>query len=201
MRKHVMLWWSLGFAPLAPAAPAAIDDPAALSVQSLDISLLNSMRAGSGLGSGERYEKLQPVIERVFDLPLMTRLSIGPAWVNFSAEQQQAAIAAFTRLTIAGYAHNFREYNGQEFNIKGPVASRGTDKIVQVELISAHDSPVGLTYRLRELNGVWKIIDVSYGEVSQLTLQRSDFSSAVTAGGAPVLLAHMKQLSDDLMKP
>ena len=61
----------------------------------------------------DRYRKLEPVIEQVFDLPLMTRLAVGPAWRNFSAEQQHAAIAAFTRLTIANYVHNFRDFRAK----------------------------------------------------------------------------------------
>jgi hypothetical protein len=69
--KYIVLLWALGFAPLANSASAAISDPAAIQVQRLDTSLLESMRAGASLGITDRYRKLQPVIEQVFDLPLM----------------------------------------------------------------------------------------------------------------------------------
>ena len=40
-------------------------------------------------------------------------------------------------------------------------------------------------YRMRELGGSWKIIDVYYGAISQLTTRRSDFAAtSLNAGGA-----------------
>jgi phospholipid transport system substrate-binding protein len=198
--KFGLLLCALGFAPLANSAYAAINDPAAIQVQRLDTSLLESMRAGSGLPITDRYRKLEPVIEQVFDLPLMTRLAIGPGWTNFSAEQQQAAIAAFTRLTIASYAHNFHEFAGEKFEIDDNILNRGSDKIVQTKIISSHDAPASLVYRMRESGGLWKIIDVYYDGVSELTMRRSDFTAAIAAGGAAVLITHLNKLSDDLMK-
>ena len=199
--KYIVLLWVLGFAPLANSAYAAPSDPAAIQVQRLHTSLLDSMRAGSNSTITDRYRKLEPVIEQVFDLPLMTRLAIGPGWTNFSREQQQAAVAAFTRLTIASYAHNFHKFSGEKFELDDNVLKRGEDTIVQAKIISPHDDPTSLVYRMRESGGLWKIVDVSYDGVSELTLRRSDFTAAIAAGGAPVLIDHLNKLSDVQMKP
>ena len=198
--KYVVLLWALVFAPLANSAYAAISDPAAIQVQRLHTSLLDSMRTGSSLAITDRYRKLEPVIEGVFDLPLMTRLAIGPGWTNFSGEQQQAAIAAFTRLTIASYVHNFHKFSGEQFELDDNVLSRGTDKIVQSKIISPHDEPTSLVYRMRESGGLWKIIDVSSDGISELSLRRSDFAAAIGSGGAPVLIAYLNKISDGLIK-
>jgi phospholipid transport system substrate-binding protein len=199
--KFGLLLWAFGFAPLASSAYAATNDPAAIQVQRLHTSLLESMRAGSSLSITDRYRKLEPVIEQVFDLPVMTRIAIGPGWTNFSAEQQQAAIAAFTRLTIASYVHNFHTFAGEKFELDDNILTRGVDRIVQTKIISSHDEPTSLVYRMRESGGLWKIIDVSYDGASELTMRRSDFTAAIAAGGAPVLIAHLNKLSDVLMKP
>jgi phospholipid transport system substrate-binding protein len=169
-------------------------------VQTLVTSLLKSMRAGSTASMTERYQNLEPVIEQVFDLPLMTRLAIGPDWANFSPQQQKASIAAFTRLTIASYAYNFREFDGEKFEIDDNVLSRGEEKVVRTRLISPHDTPATLMYRMRELSGIWRIVDVYYDGVSELALRRSDFAAAVASGGAPALIAHLNKVSDGLMK-
>jgi phospholipid transport system substrate-binding protein len=198
--KYLVLLWALGFAPLANSTNAEISDPAAIQVQRLHTSLLDSMRAGSSLAITDRYRKLEPVIEQVFDLPLMTRLAIGPGWTNFSGEQQQAAVAAFTRLTIASYVHNFHKFSGERFELDDNVLNRGADKIVQTKIIPAHDEPTSLVYRMRESGGLWKIIDVSYDGVSELTMRRTDFTAAIAAGGAPVLIDHLNKLSDVQMK-
>jgi phospholipid transport system substrate-binding protein len=197
--KFVMLLCAVLFMPVADPAYADVSDPAASQVQTLTASLLKSMQAGSAISMAERYRNLEPVIKQVFGLPLMTRLSVGPEWANFSPEQQNALIAAFSRFTIANYAHNFRDFSGQRFEIDD-VVSRGEDKVVRTRIIPAHDTPVKLLYRMRELDGVWKVIDVYSDGVSELALRRDDFAAAIAAGGAPVLIAHLNKVSNDLMK-
>jgi phospholipid transport system substrate-binding protein len=195
-----MLLCAVPFMPVTDSAYAAVSDPAAVQVQTLTASLLKSMRAGATESMAERYRDLEPVIEQVFALPLVTRLAVGSDWANFSPDQQKALIAAFTRFTVANYAHNFRDFSGQKFEIDDNVVSRGTDKIVRARVIPAHDTPVSLLYRMHEVDGSWKIIDVYSDGVSALALRRSDFAAALAAGGAPVLLAYLNKASDGLMK-
>jgi phospholipid transport system substrate-binding protein len=185
--------------PAADPAYAVVSDPAASQVQTLTASLLQSMHAGPTEPMTERYRRLEPVIYQVIGLRIMTRLAVGPDWTNFSPEQQNALIAAFSRFTVATYAHNFRDFSGQKFEIDD-VVSRGEDKIVRTRIIPAHDTPVNLLYRMREVDGAWKVIDVYSDGVSELTLRRDDFVAAIAAGGAPALIAHLHKVSDDLMK-
>ena len=185
---------------LLVGAAYALLDPAATQIESLDNALLASMKAGPTLTKAERYRQLAPVIERAFDLPVMTAFAVGFAWANFSSEEQQALIAAFTRLTIASYAHNFTSFDGERFEIQSDVAVRGVDKVVQTRLISPHSAPVNLMYRMRESAGSWKIIDVYYGAISQLTTRRADFAAPIASGGASGLIAHLNSLSDDLLR-
>jgi phospholipid transport system substrate-binding protein len=184
----------------AGAGRAAVD-PAVAQVQGLDEALLASMKAGAGASQMARYGKLAPVVEQVFDLRAMTGFAVGAAWPTFSAQQQEAAIAAFARLTIASYANNFKSFDGEHFEINPEVVTRGADKVVQTQLLSAHAAPVTLNYRMRESAGSWKIIDVYFGAVSQLTIRRSDFAAPVATGGAQGLIDHVNALSDALIKP
>jgi phospholipid transport system substrate-binding protein len=197
-QKGLPILISLALALLAGQAHAA-DDPAAGRVESFDNALLDSMKAGSAESIAERYRKLAPVVERTFNLPVMTQFAVGPAWASFTPAQQQVAIAAFGKLTIASYAHNFNAYGGERFEIDPGVVTRGPDKIVQTHLIRPHDPPVALTYRMRAAGDSWKIIDIYYGAISQLTTRRSDFAASIAAGGAPALIAHLTSLSDKLM--
>jgi phospholipid transport system substrate-binding protein len=198
--RFALLLCALALASGPQSAYATANDPAVAQVQTLTDALLKSMRAGATESMTERYRDLEPVIEQVFALPLMTRLSVGPAWAGFQPEQQKALVAAFSRYTIANYAHNFHSFDGQKFEVDENALSRGDEKIVRSRLIPRDDAPANLLYRILEVNGVWKIVDVYYNGVSQLTLHRVDFAGAIGAGGAPVLLAHLNHLSDDLMR-
>jgi phospholipid transport system substrate-binding protein len=177
----------------------AAGDPGAAKIEGFDAALLDAMKAGPAAGTAERYRRLAPVVERTFNLPVMTQFAVGPAWSGFTPAQQQEAIAAFTKLTVASYAHNFNGYSGETFAVDPNVVTRGPDKIVTTHLIRPHDAPVALTYRMRAAGDSWKVIDIYYGAISQLTTRRSDFAASIAAGGAPALIAHLTALSDKLM--
>jgi len=198
--KLVILLAAVFCVPLADSALAAASDPAVTPVQTLTDALLKSMRAGTTISMTERYKQLEPVIDQVFAMPLVTRLAVGPEWAKFPPDQQKALIAAYTRFTVANYAHNFHDFDGQKFEIDDNVLSRGDDKVVRTRVIPAHDVPVSLLYRMHEVDGTWKVIDVISDGVSQLALRRSDFAVAIAAGGAPALIAHLNKSSDALLK-
>jgi phospholipid transport system substrate-binding protein len=85
-KKFVMLVCLPFLMLVADRADAAVSDPAASQVQTLTESLLQSMQAGPGERMTERYRRLEPVINQVIGLPLMTRLAVGPEWTNFSPD-------------------------------------------------------------------------------------------------------------------
>jgi phospholipid transport system substrate-binding protein len=180
------------------AAPVAVHaetaDPAVETVRALDGGLLGIMRAGGG--TAVRARQIAPVIDRTFDIPLMTRLSVGPAWNTFSAPDQQALVAAFRAVTVAQYAKNFDGYSGEKFVELPQVETRGTDKLVRTTIDGPGNSPEAINYRLRQSGGQWKIIDVYYrNAISQLATRRSDFGAVVAKGGAPALIQHLDKLA------
>jgi phospholipid transport system substrate-binding protein len=183
-------------APVVRAAPA---DPAVARIETLDRALIETLKDGPALGPKGRYRKLEPVIGAAFDLPQMTRIAVGPAWSTMSAADQDALVKAFTRLTVASYAHNFDKFGGETFTVDPNVQTRGADKVVKSVLTPGSGAPVNLTYRMRLSGGSWKIIDVYYGAISQLTTRRSDFAAPLASGGAKGLVAHLDSLSDKLL--
>lgn len=198
--KWATLLCAVFLLPIADAVSTPPSDPAVAQVKTLTDALLASMRAGAAESTTERYRKLEPVIEQVFALPLVARLAVGPDWTSFSPDQQKGIVAAFTRFTIANYAHNFNSYDGQKIEIDDNVATRGPDKIVRTRIIPTHDTPVSLLYRMHEVDGAWKVVDVFSNGVSELAQRRTDFGAALAGGGPAELIAHLNKSSDLLMK-
>jgi phospholipid transport system substrate-binding protein len=184
---------------LAPARAAAAD-PAAGEIEAFQGELLATMKAGPSLGPEGRFKRLTPVVERAFDLPVMTRFAVGPDWSRMSEADHRALIAAFTRLSAASYAKNFNRWSGEKLTVDPNVVTRGTDKIVRAQIVPASGAPTDLMYRMRQDAGAWKIVDVYYGAISQLTTRRSDFAASLAAGGAPGLEKHLDALVDKLLK-
>jgi phospholipid transport system substrate-binding protein len=188
---------ALGVASLgAPAAMAQAADPAVAPIDALDNGLLSIMKAGKGAGESGRAQRIGPVIDRVFDIPLMTRLSVGPTWNTINPRDQAALVQGFRNLTVAQFAHNFDDYSGEKFVIAPQVETRGTDKLVRTTLVIPGHPSEQLNYRLRENGGQWKVIDVFFrNSISQLASRHADFADTLAKGGAPALIAHLNKLA------
>src|SRR6476469_2798580 len=72
---------------IGPATSQATDDPAVAGVRSFYDALLDAMKHAKALGVSGRYEKLAPVVRDTFDLPAMTRITVGPPWTSIPADQ------------------------------------------------------------------------------------------------------------------
>ena len=182
---------------LARAAPA----PAVATISAFYDTLIEVMKQAKTLGFKGRYEKLEPAMRRAYNLPLMTRLSIGPDWQKLSPEQQSALTAAFSDFSISTYASRFNGYSGERFEVNPEPASTAGGVIVSTKLIESDGNVVELNYLLREGDGGWQIIDVFLkGTVSELATRRSEFSAVLRRDGAGALLQLIQQRTADLKK-
>ena len=113
--------------------PALADD-AATTIGALDSALIDVMKGATKLGYHGRYDKLAPVLEKTFNLPLMARISVGPQWASLTPDQQAKVTEAFTALSIATYAARFDGYDGEQLQIVGtnPIASG--DQLVNTKI-------------------------------------------------------------------
>jgi phospholipid transport system substrate-binding protein len=181
--------------------PAVADtDPAAQAVQSFYDSLVDTMKHGKELGIKGRYEKLKPAVEQAYDIADMTKFVVGPSWSTLSADDQKALEAAWERMTIASYAKNFDDYGGEKFTVDPATTAVGADKRVMSKLVTGNQT-IPFNYRLRQVGGSWKILDVYLnGSISELATRRSDFGATMSSGGAPALIKKINDLSDTLMK-
>lgn len=196
MNRLIRLLVPFGILALGVPAAAQAPDPARAAVQTLDDGLLSIMKNAARLGYSGRVERIAPVVDQVFDLPLMTRLAVGPSWTTMAASDKTALVAAFRRMTIAQYAANFDGWSGQVFTIDPKIEVRGTDKLVKTTLSQRQGASEALAYRLRQNGGQWRIIDIFYrNSISQLATQRADFAGIIASGGAKALIAHLDKLS------
>jgi phospholipid transport system substrate-binding protein len=187
----------MGFAlfVLAVTAAARADSPPVQTARSFYDALLGAMKQGPTLGFGGRRQMLDPEIRRDFNLPLMTRLVVGPPWRSLAGDQQQALVDAFSDFSIANYANQFREFAGERF-VVDPAATPlpSGDTIVRTTLFTSDGKTVQLDYLMRENSGHWQILDVFLtGTISELAARRSEFSSVLRQGGAAALIELLKK--------
>lgn len=176
-----------------PAAPVA-QDGAVRSIDELHAALLDVMKNAKELGYDGRAAKLAPVIPLHFDVAFMAEKSVGQYWKSATEAERARYLEAFLRFMVANYAGQFDGYTGQRFETLGVDPARMDTKVVRTKLIDPGDEDVELNYRMHEVDGTWKIIDVYLdGTVSELALRRSEFSGIVKRESFDALITALDQ--------
>jgi phospholipid transport system substrate-binding protein len=176
------------------AMPASGGD----TVQGLYDSLLDTMKHGQMLGQSGRFAQLAPVIGRTFDLPLMTRLSVGPVWATLSDAQKRQVTDSFGRYISATYAERFDSYHGQKLEVTGQdPAPAGV--IVRSRIVKADGDPVKVDYLMHQSGDTWLISDIYLdGTISELATRRSEFAAIIRDQGIDGLIMALNRKADML---
>ncbi len=158
-------------------------------IETLNATLLHVMQNADTLGYTGRYEKLQPVMESLYDFALMARVAAGAYWKGLAEDKRQQLIGAFSRMSIATYAARFDGYSGERFEIVSAKKSVRDTMLVKTNLIKSDGSPVALNYLTRPRDGEWRIIDVFLdARFSELARLRADYTSVIKRQGFDKLL-------------
>ena len=189
----------LAIGVLTGSAAAVALDPQS-NVRGFYDTLLGTMKNGRSLGQSGRYARLAPVVDRVFDVPAMTRLAIGSSWASLPPAQQQQLIEAFRHYIAATYADRFDSYSGEQLQVTGE-QPYNADIIVHTKIVKSNGETTTLNYLMRQNQGSWRISDVYLdGTISQLAVQRSEFNSILRREGVDGLVMALNRKVDLLSR-
>jgi len=188
------LTWILFFMiPVAMPMASAGDRGATEVVEKLHSGLLAVMKDGDKIGYQGRYDQLAPVINSSFDMPFISRTVLGKYWETFNSEQRSRFVEAFTQLSIATYAANFKSYSGERFKVISEEEVSGGRILVQTQLIKSDGGKVELDYLLHRADGEWRVINVIAEGVSNLALKRADYSNFLKNKSFEALIAKLNE--------
>lgn len=186
------------FALLVQPMWAEPDSPSKL-VDGLHAVLLDVMVNAESLGYEGRVAKLVPAIPEYYDVAFMAEKSVGRHWKSADEGERQRFLEAFLRFMVANYAGQFDGHSGQSFETLSAAPARMDTMLVKSRLINPQDEDVELNYRMHQIDGRWKIIDVYLdGTVSELALRRSEFSGIVKREDFDALIAAIDERIEKL---
>ena len=199
LARRVLLALGVLYISAAVVVRGALASAITAPIEQLYTVLPQVMKAGKGTPFRQRYDALTPVIDQVFDLEAILKISVGPQWPALSPEQQASLRQAFRRYTIATYVSNFDGFSGQRFEIQPGSMAAGADEIVQTRIVPASGEPHRLDYVMRQMGGAWKVVDVlADGSISRVAVQRSEIRAVLARGGAPALLDRLRKKTAEM---
>jgi phospholipid transport system substrate-binding protein len=185
---------------LIPAQSNAQETPKT-TIENFYATLLGVMKQAKTLGYQGRYAKLEPAVDRTFNLHDMGRLAIGPQWTKATPDEQARLLDVFRRFTVASYAAQFNGYGGERFEVGNEVPMQQGNLIVESKLIQGNGSPVSMNYLMRKYGDRYQIIDVFIdGTLSEVSRRRSEFTSIIARDGIDGLIKILEQKIQKLEK-
>ncbi|WP_027158080.1 ABC transporter substrate-binding protein [Methylobacter luteus] len=194
----VLVWYFL-----ATATAYAQEEGAATArqvVEKFQAELIEVMKNGKQLGYAGRYEKLKDPVSNSHDLTKIARIVVGKEWEKLSEDQQQNLVDVFSRLSIASYAHNFKEYSGESFVFDSEEETARGGVVVHSHLVVPGEKDVKFDYMLKEKGPSWRIINIIANGVSDLALKRSEYTAILQREGFDALIAKINEKIDNYSK-
>jgi phospholipid transport system substrate-binding protein len=169
-------------------------------VEKFQTELIAVMKNGKQLGYAGRYDKLYEPVLNSHDLTKIARIIVGKEWEKLSEAQQQKLADIFIRLSVASYAHNFKDYSGESFVFDSEEETARGGVVVHSTLIIPDDKPVKFDYMLKEKDNSWRIINIIANGVSDLALKRSEYTTILQREGFDALMAKINEKIDNYSK-
>jgi phospholipid transport system substrate-binding protein len=160
-------------------------------VEEFQAALIDVMKQGKALGFQGRYDKLYPAIMRSHDLTKIARIVVGKEWEALTPDQQNSLADVFTKLSVASYAHNFKDFSGESFQFDNAEETSRGGVVVHTTLNIPNDKPVKFDYMLKEKTNGWAVINIIANGVSDLALKRSEYTSILQRQGFDALIAQI----------
>jgi phospholipid transport system substrate-binding protein len=141
-------------------------------------------------------EKTRATFEAILsdglDLDMIGRFVLGNAWQGASPELQKQFITLFSNYVLDIYSHRFGTYRGETIKLTGTEPIAGTDVLVDSEIGRPDGLPIKVGWRVRNVGGRMKVVDVVVEGVSMALTQRQEFASVLQKVGLGGLVQDLR---------
>jgi phospholipid transport system substrate-binding protein len=182
MREALALW--LGLLLATPALAAAPDDPPSATVRSL-LSTLQTFEAGDAEAARRAHAAL--------DFVGLARGSLGATWAKLSADERSRFLDLLRRIFAeVAYPRSAEFFEDIDIELAGGGRRRGL-RVVEAAVSHPEEGPIDLGFFLAEVDGRWKIRDLTLDGVSLGRDLRSRMQRIIREDGYPELIARMEK--------
>lgn len=177
----------LAAALLLPAAKAvaAIDAVKASSfIQSTGNELVGAINSGAPVA--RRREQVATVLRRAVDIEGVGRFILGRFWRQATPAEQADYTRLFEDTLIHNLASRFGEYQGVKFTLGRAQPNTDDDVMVSTTIERPNSAAFVLDWRVAELAGQPRIIDMIAEGTSLRLTQRSEYASVIQRNNGQV---------------
>lgn len=146
----------------------------------------------------QRRDRVAAILRQRVDMEGTGRFILGRWWRVATPAEQQEYLRLFEETLIRNLAGRFGEFQGVRFSL-GRSQQRTEDDALVTTIVERPGSPaLNLDWRVAEVNGQPRVVDLVAEGTSLRLTQRSEYSSVVQRGGnqiSSLLVAMRGQLN------
>ena len=143
---------------------------------------------------GQRKQKIHDIFTEAFDVDAMAQFTAGNYWRRADERQRQEYVKLFGDYVATLYANKFADYTGQQFKVANERVN-GDNVAVEGVIVQPQKPPVRVDFRLRKVNGAFKIVDVYVEGMSLLITKRDEFMTVLSREGMDGLISRLRTTS------
>ena len=196
--QSTMLFLCLAFCALTSHAGNKQEQIIQEPINQLHEALINVMVISNSTNFEERYKYLEPVIEKNFDINLISKVVLSRYWKSIDEETKIKFIGIFKKLTISTYVSRFNSYNNQIFKNISIDQLKENRFLVKTEFKKSDKNPISFNYIVQKSNEKWRIISVIANGINDLSLKRAEYAAIIKKDGIEVLIEKLEQKIYDL---
>lgn len=167
---------------------------AAAFIQAAGNELVGAIN-NAGISAQARREQVAAILRRAVDMEGVARFVLGRFWRIASPAEQQEYLRLYEDSLVRNLAGRFGEFQGVRFELGRTQSRTEDDALVSTTVQRPGQAAFNLDWRIADVGGQPRIVDLIAEGTSLRLTQRSEFASVITRGGGQVsaLIAALRQ--------
>ena len=178
---------------LAPLTRAQAGAPLVLVRTTVDraIQILKDPELSSPDKKKERVDRLREALDAIFDYEEMAKRALGRHWRERTPADQEEFVKLFRDFLERVYSDKIDLYGGQKVRFGREVID---NEFAQVEstIIQPKGEEIAVVYKLRQVNGQWKVYDAIVENISIVNNYRSQFDRVISSSSYEELVKRLR---------
>ncbi|WP_420349813.1 MlaC/ttg2D family ABC transporter substrate-binding protein [Pelagibius sp.] len=139
----------------------------------------------ASISNNEKEERFRTLFNQSFDVPAIGRFVLGRYWRGASDEDRDAFLAVFEDVIVQRFLPLLTENSDRRFEIGTvtPIRDRNDMAFVNSQIPRADGEPYKVSWRIREKEGQYKILDIRAEGVSMAQTLRSEYGTVIKRNG------------------
>ena len=155
------------------------------------IQILKDPKLSSPDKKKERVDRLREALAAIFDYEEMAKRALGSHWRQRTPAEQEEFVKLFREFLQRVYSDKIGLYGGEQVRFGREVMD---NEFAQVEstIIQPKGEEIAVVYKLRQVNGQWKVYDAIVENISIINNYRSQFDRVISSSSYEELVKRLR---------